>query len=535
MSNIRKHGIGFYDFRLSNFRYWDLHISPDNINWDSYPKPSEYILSSFDLSAINTTDESITSSVIYSDGINNTSGICNTSFTGLTNGFTISPVSGDTFCYNLTGNTFSGGFYQGFYKLHDYDYQVLPDRYLDGISFEFWINKTNDALELNECEDKFLLNDIYTDNEGFFFFWGLKSPNPYCGYEISGSTCENVAYQSDIQINYDYPWESTNPYLYYTENNVCNPPVINETHSYDECCNGLKNNAWGVRITEDGKLNVRIFSSSGYCEDTSYKEILLVDDYESESVITDDAWNHIIIKFSPYKKLNECDVNDPAKLGRLSIYLNGKLVMYIDEFLEFLPYALDIDKSLQLGIPYNMSLGGGTLGNIENLNTLLNVDSKINCEYNICISNNVNFEGLGINGVLYSSQTLSIIDDREDIITFIENLIDGKVSRYHLNKVCGQQFVADIIFYQSKINDEEFNVSFKLNGNLYETTLGKCVTIAEFDGPCYLLEEYFAGSFIGYIDCFNIYNKGLLIQDIRTLYNNKKGNFNIEDEIICCS
>jgi hypothetical protein len=533
MSNIRKHGVSFYDFRLSNFKYWDLHITPDNINWKSYPEPSEYLLSSFDLSTINTTGQSITSSILYSDAINNTSGICNTQFTGLTSGFTMTPVSGNTYCYNLTGNTFSGGFYQGFYKLHEYDYQVLPTRYLDGISLEFWLQK-NDVV-LDECDDRFLLNDIFTENKGFFFFWGLKSPNPYCGYEISGVTCENVAYQSDIQIDYDYPWESTNPYLYYTEENVCNPPEINETHSYEECCEGLMDNAWGVRITDEGKINVRIFASSGYCEDTSYKEILMVEDYESDAVFSGDTWNHIIIKFTPYEKLNECDINDDPKLGTLSIFLNVKRVMYIDNFKEFLPYALDIDRSLQLGIPYNMSLGGGTLGNVENSNLLLNVDSKTNCEYNICISNNVEFQGLQINGISYSSETLSVIDDRDEIITFIENLIDGEVNRYHVEGICANQFVADITLYQSKNANEDFEIYFLLSGNLYEATLGKCVTIADFDGPCYLLEEYFAGSFIGYIDCFNIYNKGLLIQDIRSLYDNKKGDFNIEDEIICCS
>lgn len=53
--------------------------------------------------------------------------------------------------------------------------------------------------------------------------------------------------------------------------------------------------------------------------------------------------------------------------GKLKIYVNGKVIYTIDDFEEVIPRALNTDKEKQVGVPFNISWGGGTQGLRENL------------------------------------------------------------------------------------------------------------------------------------------------------------------------
>jgi hypothetical protein len=55
------------------------------------------------------------------------------------------------------------------------------------------------------------------------------------------------------------------------------------------------------------------------------------------------------------------------RMGRLKIYINGKIFYTVEDFEEVIPRALDTDKEKQVGVPFNMSWGGGTQGLHENL------------------------------------------------------------------------------------------------------------------------------------------------------------------------
>jgi len=60
---------------------------------------------------------------------------------------------------------------------------------------------------------------------------------------------------------------------------------------------------------------------------------------------------------------------DEAKfrLGSLKIYINGRIFYTVENFEEVIPRPLDTDKEKQVGVPFNMSWGGGTQGLHENL------------------------------------------------------------------------------------------------------------------------------------------------------------------------
>jgi hypothetical protein len=55
------------------------------------------------------------------------------------------------------------------------------------------------------------------------------------------------------------------------------------------------------------------------------------------------------------------------RLGVLKIYINGRLFYVINGFEEVIPRALNTEKEKQLGVPFNISWGGGTQGLRESL------------------------------------------------------------------------------------------------------------------------------------------------------------------------
>ena len=55
------------------------------------------------------------------------------------------------------------------------------------------------------------------------------------------------------------------------------------------------------------------------------------------------------------------------RVGRLKIYVNGRIFDTIENFEEVVPRGLNTEKEKQVGVPFNISWGGGTQGLIENL------------------------------------------------------------------------------------------------------------------------------------------------------------------------
>jgi len=71
-----------------------------------------------------------------------------------------------------------GGFYQGFYELFGYDYQILPERYHKGWSVELTL-KPRLYDEYLPQSGQTTLNDYYPNNAGIFFYMGTRAENKY--------------------------------------------------------------------------------------------------------------------------------------------------------------------------------------------------------------------------------------------------------------------------------------------------------------------------------------------------------------------
>lgn len=88
-----------------------------------------------------------------------------------------------------------GGFYQGFYKLEDYDYQVLPDRVPKGWTAEVWLRRDTDACSGYTGTT---LNDDNPDNAGFFLYFGTRAENKFWNiFEGNNTGCTSGCTLSD--------------------------------------------------------------------------------------------------------------------------------------------------------------------------------------------------------------------------------------------------------------------------------------------------------------------------------------------------
>ena len=82
--------------------------------------------------------------------------------------------------------------------------------------------------------------------------------------------------------------------------------------------------------------------------------------YSTNSVMkTGDSWNHIVVTYS------ENSVKHTLPSGTLRFWINGRVVYRVEDFIGLKLRALNEYSSKQLGVPYNISWGGGTQGLVE--------------------------------------------------------------------------------------------------------------------------------------------------------------------------
>tara|TARA_R110000824_G_scaffold2422_1_gene11331 strand:- start:1910 stop:3418 length:1509 start_codon:yes stop_codon:yes gene_type:complete len=437
-------GINSYFFKnikaeISNEGYWDLTLSSDetdcnfetlytdNIisgqtyfdfsNTSSFDTPYSGVcsLTSWDTQSLSGCSEGFTGSI--------TSGftICDIGLCGVDNGFvpnlsgeTLTFVSGDTqLCLTrVTGSTytypmsaitgtavgtymdFCGGFFQGFWALDGYPFKLLPKRYNYGWTVEAFVKLSGDCSAYPATT----LNDTYPNNKGLFFFMGTRAENKWCD-NFSGvtglSTCTGIPLSATSICSV---WEepTQNPFICYgkcgggidiscsddcTEamSGDCRPAYCAE---YITCNHpaDLQDNAFALRITDDGRLGYRAATFSGACQTdtttgaTSGQSIYVTgvtfnEYYATGTTVSANTWTHVAVSYIPYNVLQHDCVDtiypDPDRDGRLVFYVNGRRAGIQENVREQVFRALRENKDKQEGVPFNMSVGGGTQGLAE--------------------------------------------------------------------------------------------------------------------------------------------------------------------------
>jgi hypothetical protein len=82
-------------------------------------------------------------------------------------------------------------------------------------------------------------------------------------------------------------------------------------------------------------------------------------------MVMPNEWNYVVIRFiTDYE--DDCQLKtSKRRKGRLMFYVNAKLKFVVEEFDEFIARRLFEYKDKQIGVPFNFSLGGGSLGLLE--------------------------------------------------------------------------------------------------------------------------------------------------------------------------
>lgn len=345
-----------------------------------------------------------------------------------------------------------GGFYQGFYKLNGYDYEVFPERVNKGWTAEMVLKpRITEEYFINSTTQQYL-NDIYPSNAGTFFYFGSRSENKFY-HNVSGNppsdsgytrntnelTCIQTCACSDTGVTNAncvsvYPNSATTT----VHNTTCNcgcasteKVQLPETRPEFD----VLSNALSMRLDGDPfnpKICIKYLKITGSCVTTGLCETTGVT-FQTGATITEhctppiyeicnytscnsqtERWVMISAVFERYTTIEDCDLlnlgglndlrvvttqssingqsyklisppethlgskSEPKiykvkfdkkwfdeldyRLGTLKLYVNGYLFYVIEDFEEIIPRELNTEKEKQVGVPYNLSFGGGTQG-----------------------------------------------------------------------------------------------------------------------------------------------------------------------------
>lgn len=537
MGNIKNYNFNKIKFQISNDKYWDFFLVEDDMfgGGDDVITSGDCFVVWYDFNDNNVfpnTSNSATTinSLVYWTGATNSGYTFNTiGLTGIDNGLiTFEKLSGDTsnqaLLSALTGSTlviasgdsrlqltrvtgttdnyvypitklsattvgnymnFCGGFYQGFYKIDGYSYEVLPIRVHNAWAAEFWVRPLSGCTNTGTT-----LNDDYPNNKGIFFYMGTRAENKFwnvfsgvdsgCTYDCtvpSGCTdtlsewCtipkENqisILGEHGISYSLDPPRTTyeviTNQFLIYgrstnggydfltgetgsliintatTATTTCyvcggnhdglgsqtvcsydgngiivvksNQVVSNTTNPFlvygragstgtttgSTCCSGpgdglgnqttdtftgftkdeeqinynldIIDNAIAFRIKDDGSIGYRLLTVTGTCSgDTYYSGVSIDEQYSTSGMVNTNEWSYITIRFKT-NYYDDCQLLESSRrTGKLMFYVDAKLKFVVDEFPEFIARRIEDYKDKQIGVPFNISLGGGSQGLVE--------------------------------------------------------------------------------------------------------------------------------------------------------------------------
>lgn len=288
---------------------------------------------------------------------------------------------------STVGNYFdlNGGYLQGFFKLENYDFEQLPSRYNEGITIET-------LIKIDQFQD------------GIFYFMGTRSEDKYNPF-FSGETelilttkvetvPTGVIGRSDqvITVITGFSGVST------SEGNFLNAFIDTEVRNsnyrrpeedaFDKVPiaqpqDSTYDNVIAFSLNENGNIVIKRIDENG-----------IVFENISNNNISNTGWTIISIVFEPDFIFDDLHLLDcpPARNGILRIFVNGRLFWKINDFKEFFFKGIKNTREKQIGVPYNISWGGGSFGlkhswhyNINNVTLYNNNDTTY-------INNNITYK-----------------------------------------------------------------------------------------------------------------------------------------------
>lgn len=441
----------------------------------------------------------------------------------------------------------NGGFYQGFYKLQGYDYEVFPTRVSEGWSVEMLLKyqftgNTNIGL-----------NARYPENKGTFFFMGSRAENKFYHYAdgspssdtgytrvTSGLTCMHTCGCSITGGTGSDCIPVYQPSGVTSSNCTCGCPCSCSTEAsikeLDPLYDGVSN-AMSIRFSGDtgnprvcvkeylitgscipsgvcltgtsyvtGVTTVEWCSTKGIFDDCSFTQYPLFEhwvqidavferdvyfdckdlDYlgglgqiEKQVFTASSANNSISLVMPPITheegysgytpaKTTEVKITDlwleqkEYRRGTLKIFVNGRLFMVCEDFEEIIPRPLNTFKERQVGVPFNISVGGGTQG----------------------LKDNLTFSGgcpAELSGITYQQDPECLTTEDLD-----NTIYSGLTTNIFLEEIFGGSFIGQIstfTMYVEPLDASEVKHNFRVLKNKYDLLDPDCPDCFVFIAP----------------------------------------------------
>ena len=554
MSNILNHNRLLFNTKINRKDNWDFCLSLDIQR--TYNKSKYNTIVDIDLNQCDTVwFDTLTSTSIWEGAINNGLSLKHIGYTGVDNGLItydksmitnnifldkflnseykiekddvalhLQPINGNNKLFDYSCNIkyeddvqvieCNGGFYQGFWKTKDGEYNILPDIKEGSLCFEFNLKPSD--LENNE----FTLNKCNPHNKGIFFYMGTRSENKWWKYYTIKENFEksitsyfyddyikNDYHIDDVCVNYIKDNTAEELLSYYIKNNGY---LDSEYMSYtlddfdDEIVDECKSYFADDYIEEDVKINETeiVNSSEDYLnEPQKIKEIItdnkfLLFDRTKDGFTTKD-WEEgtkLVIE----QEENTVQTNYFLLFNRTK---DGYTVRDFDKLKQDNPIVYNVLNDLyQNAIAFQIT-DNGEVGYKYMVRDCENDTYKILSEYTY--PNLVNKDNWSTIHILITP----MLETNEMIIKIYVN-----------NKLKLVSKNLPILKFKELNDDYRKQESVPFNISLGGGTQGLCDVVypnymkrPEFRLP---IEKEFGGTFIGYIKYFKIYNNISNIQEL---------------------
>jgi len=407
LNGIIKQGLAIH-IDLTNSKSWNLNNDFTSISlsqWGNAKSDNIFLydfgLTAFDNGRVSNMYDTLTLTPndtklkLYRVGYNTATGgtfYDNYYITGITSslGYVFgSELSGNTgYTFTETGSTFvgnhinlGGGYLQGFFKLYNYNYELFPSR-SNGITIETIIRVDEDSFS----------------NNGIIFYMGARAEDKYNDF-FSGETTQLATLKTTIkngetiqylyenssysgvttgELNYLAPYKTgtTTPNAIKNLDNKQNDSFIIQPKT------SIYGNVIALYLHSDGNLGLKYIDDSGILQNKI-----------SDNTITT-GWTIITLTFKPYEIITDPELLECAerRKGDLVIYVNGRQFWKIKEFDEFYFKNIKNQKEKQLGVPYNISWGGGSFGLEHSYHYEVNKRELFNGNNQSYIDSNFNLE-----------------------------------------------------------------------------------------------------------------------------------------------
>jgi hypothetical protein len=259
---------------------------------------------------------------------------------------------------------------------------------------------------------------IITEITNQFLIYGrAHSGGTFCGitkYTGLGTkiadcwTGDSIFITATTQVQTDF----RNPFLVYNRSRgkTCGPcgtttsgtPTTTCSYSGDsvdvtelDWAADVVDNALAFMIKDDGSIGYRLLTVTGTCSgDTYVSGCSIEESFSASGMVANDQWTNISIRFVANDTYDECELETKGpRKGKLMFYVNCRLKHVVHDFDEFIARRLNDHWKKQVGVPFNISLGGGSQGLLETMT----FDGQDPDDLGMCIQEN--FAGTFIGGI----------------------------------------------------------------------------------------------------------------------------------------